>query len=460
MVLNNLLNAIDAPQDEDLNRDGDFADPGERATLEEQQARTNLIATIVGGIAEAADLDTPSATLAAAIETQNNELVLPDGSSTQIGSRSAYMSISQLREKDASFNAAINRAAEMAGIDAGTLEKAYIAYVECKGAPADVCNTPAIEFFDAIAALYDATDKYWQEKDEFLDANCGQGLVLTCGINSTDSFLESPDGTRVKGAFDTVLGGAGVVLGGVTTITSGIACPASGVGCLAAPVAAAGTAASADQAYTGYQMLITGEPQNTLGAQWLADNTDLSLEEAEQAYAIATILVSVGEVGVLSRLSKAKGAVSLDNPDDPRLLAKNRGAIVDDASIPGHGAIAPTRAGVIDEGKFDYLFGQVTSNPHNMSRSQQLQSELSHISIYDTADGRCILTNHLNDVASDSSSIVRTFSENRDGVTQNFTVRESLLKGPGGFIRLETTFETMADGTSRFITTIPYRLRE
>ncbi|MCV0349032.1 MULTISPECIES: hypothetical protein [Alphaproteobacteria] len=112
---------------------------------------------------------------------------------------------------------------------------------------------------------------------------------------------------------------------------------------------------------------------------------------------------------------------------------------------------------IIDEGKFNYLFGRVTSNPHDTARSQQLQSELSHIGIYDTADGRRILTNHFDDVASDSSSIVRTFSETRDGVTQNFTVRESLLPGPGGFVRLETTFEVMADGTSRFITTIPYR---
>lgn len=108
--------------------------------------------------------------------------------------------------------------------------------------------------------------------------------------------------------------------------------------------------------------------------------------------------------------------------------------------------VVPNRTVVIDEGKFDYLFGRVTSNPHNTARSQQLQSELGHIGIWDTPSGRQTLTTHFDGVASDPSSVVRTFSETRDGVTQNFTVRESLLAGPGGFVRLETTFETMADG--------------
>ena len=109
----------------------------------------------------------------------------------------------------------------------------------------------------------------------------------------------------------------------------------------------------------------------------------------------------------------------------------------------------------IDNRKFDYLFGRVTSGQHNTARSQQLQSELSQIGIYDTANGRATLTKHFSEVAANPSSIVRTYSETRNGVTQNFSVRESLLAGPGGFTRLETTFETIADGTNRFITTIP-----
>ena len=109
----------------------------------------------------------------------------------------------------------------------------------------------------------------------------------------------------------------------------------------------------------------------------------------------------------------------------------------------------------MDSGKFDYLFGRVKSGQHNTSRSQQLQSELSQIGIYDMPNGRAILIDHFSEVASNSSSAIRSYSEIRNGVVQYFSVRESLILGPGGFTRLETTFETMANGTNRFITTIP-----
>ncbi|MBY6232793.1 hemagglutinin repeat-containing protein, partial [Halomonas sp. DP4Y7-1] len=144
------------------------------------------------------------------------------------------------------------------------------------------------------------------------------------------------------------------------------------------------------------------------------------------------------------------------SPEGDRYYVSPEGqtyASLDD--VPGGGV--PNRTVVVEDGKFDYIFGRVTSNPHNTARSRQLRSELSHIGIHDTAEGRRILIDHFNDVASDSSSVVRTFSETHNGVSQKFTVRGSLLSGPGGFARLETTFETMPDGTSRFITTIPYR---
>ncbi|MDD7912014.1 hypothetical protein PUV47_18945 [Pseudovibrio exalbescens] len=112
----------------------------------------------------------------------------------------------------------------------------------------------------------------------------------------------------------------------------------------------------------------------------------------------------------------------------------------------------------IDDGKFDYLFGRVTSNPHNTARSQQLQSEFSRIGIHDTPAGRQALTSHFDDVAGDPSSVINTFSRTgEDGVTRKFEVRESLFKGPGGAVRLEITFEVGVSGLTRFVTTIPYR---
>jgi len=73
VVLNYLLNSTGVPEDADSNGDGRI-DADERVALTDQQARTNLVATIVTVIATATGLDTSSANLAAQIETQNNEL--------------------------------------------------------------------------------------------------------------------------------------------------------------------------------------------------------------------------------------------------------------------------------------------------------------------------------------------------------------------------------------------------
>lgn len=79
VVLNKLFEMAGAPKNQDLNGDGDYDDPGESLALEEQQARTNLVATLTGAIAEAAGLNTGSAVNAALIETNNNALVPTKG---------------------------------------------------------------------------------------------------------------------------------------------------------------------------------------------------------------------------------------------------------------------------------------------------------------------------------------------------------------------------------------------
>jgi filamentous hemagglutinin len=59
----------------------------------------------------------------------------------------------------------------------------------------------------------------------------------------------------------------------------------------------------------------------------------------------------------------------------------------------------------IDDGKFDYLFGRVTSNNHNAARSNQLAGVMKHLGVHDTASGRKLLTDHLINAYKDPTNI-------------------------------------------------------
>jgi filamentous hemagglutinin len=124
------------------------------------------------------------------------------------------------------------------------------------------------------------------------------------------------------------------------------------------------------------------------------------------------------------------------------------------------GIVGATRAGgnvIIDHGKFRYLFGQVKSNAHNLQRSLQNLSSLRRIGIHNSETGRKILTDHLTGVARDASSVARTWSKIlKDGTVINLEARESLLAGPGGFLKLESTWQIMTDGARRLTTVIPF----
>jgi len=64
---------------------------------------------------------------------------------------------------------------------------------------------------------------------------------------------------------------------------------------------------------------------------------------------------------------------------------------------------------------------------------------------------------HLQRVAQDPSSVARTFQKTLpDGSTITLEVRESLLSGPDGFLKLESTWEILADGKRRLSTIIPF----
>ncbi|AJQ97860.1 rhs family protein [Gynuella sunshinyii YC6258] len=107
----------------------------------------------------------------------------------------------------------------------------------------------------------------------------------------------------------------------------------------------------------------------------------------------------------------------------------------------------------IAPGKFDYLFGRVSSNAHNAARSNQLALEMKRLGVPDTAAGRQMLTEHLSAAAQAEGNIARTFS-NQYG---NFEVRESLFMGPSGkAATFESTFQVLEDGSRRLSTVIPF----
>jgi hypothetical protein len=71
VAVNLLLSQAGAPVAKDTNGNGRI-DPSEQVSIEDQQARTNLIATFIGTITAGAGLDASSAATAAQIETENN----------------------------------------------------------------------------------------------------------------------------------------------------------------------------------------------------------------------------------------------------------------------------------------------------------------------------------------------------------------------------------------------------
>ncbi|WP_291379380.1 RHS repeat-associated core domain-containing protein [Demequina sp.] len=112
---------------------------------------------------------------------------------------------------------------------------------------------------------------------------------------------------------------------------------------------------------------------------------------------------------------------------------------------------ANTGRAIVDEGKFNYLFGKVTSGAHNADRSVQNAQQLARIGVYDNTAGRSLLSSHFDDVVADSNNIVRTFTHKNYGT---FQVRESLFAGPGGFLKFESTWQVTDDGL-RLSTVIP-----
>jgi filamentous hemagglutinin len=117
------------------------------------------------------------------------------------------------------------------------------------------------------------------------------------------------------------------------------------------------------------------------------------------------------------------------------------------------GAVDAAQGLEIASGKFDYLFGRVSSNTHNAARSNQLALEMKRLGVPDNAAGQQMLTEHLALSVKAEGNTARAFS-NQYG---NFEVRESLFLGPSGkAVRFESTFQVLPNGTRRLSTVIPF----
>jgi RHS repeat-associated protein len=84
--------------------------------------------------------------------------------------------------------------------------------------------------------------------------------------------------------------------------------------------------------------------------------------------------------------------------------------------------------------KLDYFLGRATGSIHNMQRSAQMLLQLKNIGLPDNPVTRQYLTDHLTRVLNDSSNIVKIENSIR-------VIRESVLAGPDGVLKLQTVWE-------------------
>jgi hypothetical protein len=138
--------------------------------------------------------------------------------------------------------------------------------------------------------------------------------------------------------------------------------------------------------------------------------------------AIAVEGVSKGAVGVAMASHDA-----LEQPGQPQPRPAPR--------TPLRGSPAKAARLVPELGrKLEYFLGRATGNAHTIQRSAQMLSQLERIGLPDSAATRQYLTDHLTGVLNDPSNIARVEASGR-------VVRESLLTGPGGVLKLETIWE-------------------
>jgi RHS repeat-associated protein len=149
-------------------------------------------------------------------------------------------------------------------------------------------------------------------------------------------------------------------------------------------------------------------------------------------------LGALAAVGELTGVSGAMRFFSGRNPDRSRLSTGER-------AFEGVMMVGTV---VVEEGKIGYLFGRASGRAHNIARAAQNQAQMRRVGA--TTEE---IAEHMIGVAKNPTNVSGTFT------TQwgSYEIRESLYAGrTGQFVKFESTWEILSDGTRRFVTAIPY----
>ena len=197
-----------------------------------------------------------------------------------------------------------------------------------------------------------------------------------------------------------VSGSLGVVLSG--GVGGGSCAETFGLGCAAALV---GVTSSYDHVITGAKNFgkKASEQRPTITVQTLKQ---LGLSEQAAEYVQFSLdLLSVGKSGV--GMPKAKPVPNV------RVIINNQAEIGK---------------------KLDYFLGKATGNQHNIDRSTSMLRQLESIGLPDNVVTRQYLLRHLKNAYADPSNIIRVQENGR-------VIRETLLTGPQGVVKLETIWD-------------------
>lgn len=82
----------------------------------------------------------------------------------------------------------------------------------------------------------------------------------------------------------------------------------------------------------------------------------------------------------------------------------------------------------------DYVFGKATGSKHNIDRSIAMEKQLNSIGVFDTKNGRKLVQDNLTNTFNDPSSLLKVQKNGRE-------VRESILNGPNGIVKLESIWD-------------------